>query len=73
MPKPPQMPAEVPPHWGVYFSVANTDDAVKKVEELSGRVMMVPFEVEPGRMAVVADDQGSTFNVRNRAESRREL
>ena len=25
--KPPMMPAEVPPHWAVYFSVADTDAA----------------------------------------------
>ena len=28
MEKPPQMPAEVPPFWAVYFNVVDTDDAV---------------------------------------------
>ena len=28
MEKPPMMPAEVPPFWGVYFDVADTDAAV---------------------------------------------
>ncbi len=27
MAKPPMMPAEVPPHWAVYFAVADTDAA----------------------------------------------
>jgi predicted enzyme related to lactoylglutathione lyase len=63
MPKPPGMPAEVPPHWNVYFSVADADEAVKKIEALGGSVVMAPFEIEPGRMAVVGDDQGSHFNV----------
>jgi len=63
MPKPPQMPAEVPPNWGVYFTVTDTDAAVAKVKELGGAVMMGPMEIEPGRFAVVADDQGAVFNV----------
>ena len=38
--KPPMMPAEVPPHWAVYFSVADTDAAVVRVAELGGSVMV---------------------------------
>ena len=32
MPKPPMMPAEVPPHWGVYFSVDGTEAAIDKIK-----------------------------------------
>ena len=63
MEKPPQMPAEVPSHWVVYFNVTDTDDAVARVAELGGAVIMPPMDIEPGRFAVVADPTGATFNV----------
>jgi predicted enzyme related to lactoylglutathione lyase len=63
MQKPPMMPAEVPPHWGVYFAVADTDAAVERVQELGGSQLMPPMDIEPGRFAVVADPFGGTFNV----------
>jgi predicted enzyme related to lactoylglutathione lyase len=63
MPKPPMMPAEVPPHWGVYFTVEGTEAAMDKVKELGGQVLMGPMDVEPGKIAVVQDDQGAVFNV----------
>ena len=61
--KPPMMPAEVPPHWGVYFSVDGTEAAMDKVKELGGQVVMGPMDVEPGKLAVVADPQGAVFNL----------
>src|SRR5206468_10268448 len=63
MQKPPMLPAEVPPHWAVYFAVADTDAAVARVAELGGSVMMPPMDIEPGRFAVVADPTGAVFNV----------
>jgi predicted enzyme related to lactoylglutathione lyase len=57
------MPAEVPPFWAVYFSVADTDAAVARITELGGSVMMPPMDIEPGRFATVADPTGATFNV----------
>lgn len=63
MQKPPQMPAEVPPHWGVYFAVDDTDASVAKVTELGGSVIMPPMDIEPGRFAVVGDPTGAAFNV----------
>jgi predicted enzyme related to lactoylglutathione lyase len=63
MPKQPAMPEEMPPNWGVYFSVADVDAAVDRVQALGGSVLMPPFEVEPGRMAVVMDPGGAPFNV----------
>jgi predicted enzyme related to lactoylglutathione lyase len=70
MPKPPMMPAEVPSHWGVYFSVADTYAAVERIKELGGSVIMPPFDVEPGRVAVVTDPGGAPFNVIALNESR---
>ncbi len=63
MPKPEQMPAEVPPHWGVYFAVADCDLAVQQITELGGSVMMGPTDIEPGRFAVALDPVGAPFNV----------
>jgi predicted enzyme related to lactoylglutathione lyase len=63
MQKPPMLPAEVPPHWAVYFAVADADTAAARVTELGGAVLMPPLDIEPGRFAVVADPYGAPFNV----------
>jgi uncharacterized protein len=57
------MPAEMPPNWGVYFAVEDTDASVEKAKELGGTLLFGPVEIEPGRFAVVADDVGAVFNV----------
>jgi predicted enzyme related to lactoylglutathione lyase len=58
-----EMPADMPPSWGVYFGVEDTDAAVAKVQELGGSLFMGPMDIEPGRFAVVSDDVGGVFNV----------
>jgi predicted enzyme related to lactoylglutathione lyase len=63
MAKPPEMPAEVPPYWGVYFAVADTDATAKRVGELGGSVMMPPRDIEPGRFAIAVDPTGAMFSV----------
>ena len=63
MPKHGDMPADMPPNWGVYFAVADTDATVAKAQELGGAVFMGPTDIEPGRFAVLADNQGVVFNV----------
>lgn len=63
MEKPPMMPAEVPPYWGVYFTVTDTDATVEKVASLGGSLVMGPMDIEPGRFAVVTDPDGAVFNV----------
>lgn len=68
MAKPPMMPAEVPPFWGIYFLVADTDAAVAKVTELGGRVVVGPMDIEPGRFAGVMDPAGAYFNVMTLSE-----
>jgi uncharacterized protein len=57
------MPADMPPNWGVYFAVDDTDAAVAKAETLGGSVLVAPTDIEPGRFAVLADDVGAVFNV----------
>jgi uncharacterized protein len=69
MPMGKDMPAEVPPHWLVYFTVANTDDIVKRTQELGGKVMMPPMDIPQGRFAVLTDPLGATFAVIQAASS----
>lgn len=54
---------DVPPNWGVYFSVDDCDASVERVEELGGRLILPPKDIEPGRFAVVADPAGAVFSV----------
>jgi hypothetical protein len=58
-----EMPAEMPPSWGVYFAVADTDATVAKAQELGASLFMGPSDIEPGRFAVLADNVGVVFNV----------
>lgn len=59
----PQYPANVPPHWLVYFTVDNTDETVKRTQELGGKVMAPPMDIPQGRFAVLSDPQGAAFAV----------
>ncbi|MGI9147365.1 MAG: VOC family protein [Chloroflexota bacterium] len=59
----PQIPSQVPPHWLVYFAVANTDNTVKRAQELGAKLMMPAMDIPQGRFAVVTDPQGATFAV----------
>ena len=43
----------MPPMWGVYFAVADTD----------ATVMQEATDIPPGRFAVLADPQGAVFLV----------
>lgn len=63
LPMPPMIPAEVPAHWRVYFSVADTDAAVAFVGEAGGQVFAGPMDIPQGRFAVLADPQGASFAV----------
>jgi len=56
-------PADMPPNWGVYFAVADTDASAAKAKELGATVFMGPADIEPGRFAVLADDVGAVFSI----------
>ncbi len=59
---PEQASQNVPPHWGLYFNVADVDATTNKVAELGGQVLMGPMDImDAGRMSVLADPQGATF------------
>jgi uncharacterized protein len=61
--KSPEMPADMPPNWGIYFAVADCDATVGKAESLGASVHMGPTDIEPGRFSVLADPGGVVFNV----------
>lgn len=58
-------PAEgVPPHWNVYFNVADVDASVARAKELGGQeVAPVVDMAGTGRMAFLQDPQGAAFNL----------
>ncbi|MFF4951225.1 VOC family protein [Streptomyces chattanoogensis] len=57
------VPEGTPSHWLTYFSVADTDETVAKVQEAGGSALKPPFDMVAGRMAVVKDPQGAPFAV----------
>lgn len=63
MPMGSMYPPNVPAHWMVYFVVADTDDIVKRTQELGGKVMSPATDIPQGRMAVLSDPQGAAFAV----------
>ncbi len=63
LPKPPNVPAEVPSNWSVYFEVEDADATAAKITELGGKVLMGPTDMPPGRLAAVMDDSGAWFNI----------
>jgi predicted enzyme related to lactoylglutathione lyase len=60
---PDEVPEHVPPHWRVYFAVADADAAVERVRGLGGGVTRPPADSPYGRLADVADPQGAMFTV----------
>ena len=57
------MPADMPPNWGVYFMTADLDATLAKVKELGGASVFGPTQIEPGTFAVIADNVGAFFSV----------
>lgn len=58
-----EAPPEFPSQWAVLFAVDDTDAAVAKVTELGGGVLVSATDIPPGRFAILADPQGTTFQV----------
>ena len=57
----PELPAEVPPHWEVYFAVADAAKAVETTTGAGGKCLLGPIEIPVGKMAVLVDPQGANF------------
>jgi len=57
-------PAEIPPHWMVYFAVGDCGAAAARVAELGGEVHVPPTEIPGvGQFSVLGDPHGATFSV----------
>lgn len=54
----------IPPHWMVYFAVADCDASAQKAESLGGKVCVPPTDIpNVGRFAVIQDPQGAAFSI----------
>ena len=63
MNKPPQL-AHLPPHWGLYFRVADVANAAERVKANGGQVLTGPMEVPGGDLIVnCLDPQGASFSL----------
>lgn len=62
--RPPMHPTGTPPHWGVYVSVDNADDAATRAKRAGGQILAEPFDVmDLGRTAVLRDPSGAILSV----------
>lgn len=59
----PDMPAEVPSYWAVYFNVDDVDEAVGRAVDLGGTVIVSAQDMPGGRFAIVGDPQGASFGL----------
>jgi hypothetical protein len=50
-------------HWGVYFKVADTDEALAEVTRLGGTVVQEAMDTPYGRLASAADPLGARFKI----------
>jgi uncharacterized protein len=57
------VPEGIPAHWQVYFAVEDTDAAVEQAKAGGGGVMVEPFDVPVGRIAILTDPHGASFAV----------
>jgi uncharacterized protein len=64
----PSLPAGVPSHWMVYFTVDDVDAAHRATVDAGGRSTVEPFDFPGGRMAIVADPQGAAFGLMTLSE-----
>lgn len=57
------MPAELPPHWGIDFWIADVDAAAARAKELGGTVHVAPTDRPAFRQAALGDPAGAAFTV----------
>jgi uncharacterized protein len=58
-----QFPAEVPPHWGVSFAIADADASAARAQELGATLIVDPTDAPWVRYAMVRDPQGAAFQI----------
>ena len=55
--------SDVPPHWGISFTVDDPDATADRATSLGGEVVAPPFDAGPVRMAMLRDPHGADFTV----------
>jgi uncharacterized protein len=63
MSMPPDVPADVPSFWMVYFAVVSCQESFERAQELGASVAFPPMEMGPGTFAGLIDPQGAMFCV----------
>jgi uncharacterized protein len=64
MPKPKEMPANIPSYWTPYFQVAGADASAAKAKGLGAMLMVGPQDIpNTGRFAILSDPQGAVFAI----------
>ena len=63
MAMPAGVPAEVPPYWSVYFTVADCAATERRVAEIGGEIYVPTMTLDMGKFASFADPQGAAFNI----------
>jgi uncharacterized protein len=62
MPRPDDMPAEMPDHWTVYFGSDDVDADAKRAADAGATVVVEPTDIQGvGRFSVLVDPQGAVF------------
>lgn len=61
LPRPPAMPAEIPPYWDVMFTVDDAAETAEAAIGLGAAVLMPTTAIEHGTIAVLADPAGAVF------------
>lgn len=56
-------PADMSPHWMVYFAAHDCDISAQHAQALGGRVLQHPTSLPVGRYAVLQDPQGGIFSI----------
>ncbi len=57
------VPAQVPSHWLVYFSVADVDNSFKAATQAGAGEAVAPMDFPGGRFAILTDPQGAAFGL----------
>ena len=63
LPLGPDVPAEVPSYWAVYFAVDDVDEAHRRAVAIGGAEVVPPQDMPGGRFSLVTDPQGGSFGL----------
>jgi predicted enzyme related to lactoylglutathione lyase len=56
-------PADLPPHWMIYFAVEDCDHSAAVAHQLGGHILQPPTSFPMGRYSVLEDPQGGLFSI----------